>query len=158
MAPPLRRKLRPLPGLACLHWIDYGAQRAWWTKYAGRLTPDECQRIRGGGAGAGDYHSFQRPYKPTFIAGDWLIVYPGRNLKVRVSAVQPRPGGKYRCVIDQVVDFRSPGPRVTASQRNEWGETEPEPEGVDVNWLTKFAGEAESKRNRLIREAIESAR
>lgn len=128
------------------------AERAWWKRYANRLTPDERERISGEGAGKGEYRSFFRKYRPTFKAGDWLEVSPSH--RVQIAEVQARRG-RYRCIIGKVRDERSPGPRLKTRQRREDGVTETEPEGVDVRWLNRFRDEAAVKRAQGLREAIE---
>ena len=148
-------------GRACIRHIDHQEERLEeiaWSPYTSTLTPEEKERIR-----RGDYRSFRRPLKhrPAFAPGDWLHV--PRNLDVRISTVEPHKG-RWRIRIDRVQDFRSSGTpiRTYGEDRDSMGNTmqvlhpnPPEPAGVGEEWLRRFAEDAEVKRGRRIREAIE---
>ena len=139
--------------------IDQGELRAevvYWNRYADRLTAQERKRIR-----AGNYHAIRRPFRPDFTEGSWLTVGP--KLEIRIADVQPKRGG-YRIRIDKVRDLRThhvhmPHYRedldliTTLDVRH--NANPPEPEGVDDEWLKRYADDAEVRTVHLIRETIE---
>lgn len=157
----LRTPLRSEPGRACILGIDRReaqAEAIQWRPYLNALTPQERKRLR-----EGDYRSFRRPLKhrPQFGPGDWLNVT--RNLDVRISVVEPHKG-RWRIRIDRVQDFRGSGTpiRTYGEDRDSMGNTmqvahanPPEQAGPGEEWLRRFAEEAEVKRGRRIRDAIE---
>ena len=139
--------------------IDQGelhAEVAHWNRYAHCLTPQERQRL-----GSGNYHALRRPHRPSFGTGDWLPVGP--KFDIRIADVQPKRGG-YRIRIDKVRDLRThhvhmPHYRedldliTTLDVRH--NANPPEPEGVDDEWLKRYADDAELRTAHLIRETIE---
>ena len=148
----LKRNGKPRRGsgrevVAYLLGRERDALVAEWRTHRRALSAKEKARIM-----AGNYHSFRRPIKPDFEAGDWLEVRKGKLL-VRVVAVELYKG-EYRIRLDRVWDDRNNGPRIKASHRNEEGELEPEKDGVDKAWLDRFAEEAARKREALIRDVI----
>lgn len=135
------------------------AEVTFWRRHENALTPEEKARIL-----RENYNSFRRPVKPYFTGGDWLHVRP--NLRVRIGDVQwtEKWGGTWRIRLDRVEDYRSTGTpiRTYGEDPDSMGNTmqvlhpnPPEPAGVGEEWLKRFAEDAEVKRSRRIREAIE---
>lgn len=136
--------------------LELEAEQRDWARWASELTPKEKRNISDG-----IYHAFRRPFEPEFTAGTWLRVKD--KLHVRIADVQLHKGD-YRCRIDKVRDNRSN--RIYMPHYREDVEmattldvraaaNPPEPEGVDREWLDRFAEDAAVARAASDRERTE---